>query len=359
MANLLSIATGNLTAAATWGLCDATGSLVSSNTGVTTLTTGNLDSATFTPGAITVKGVALRLGSRASGSPTNTLTVTLRNSTDGLDVIAGTINVSDLPVTNTTDDQGGWFYLVFSAPQLLTAGKAYVVRVTLSATTTAVQLCTNGTANNWQRLLVTTTTQAPVAGDDLQVLGVLDGASNPATVSTITVTMNSTANTDYGSATTGSYRVAGLTISKGGTFAFGTAAATNYYFKLSGYVAVYSGGVLNVGTTGTPIPTGSMAVFELDPASDGQYKIEIRASGTVTAIGSPRTAGKAVSWTQLMADAAGGATSPRTPACRASAAGRLPSPTSGARARSDRSDTSGWCRTAGARPGRAPARPCA
>jgi hypothetical protein len=292
MADLVAIATGNFTAAATWGLVDTTSKLVSTNTGTTALTTGNLDSATFTPGAITVAGVAIRLGSRASGAPANTITITLRNSTGSVDIASVTANVSDLPVSSAgNNNEGGWHYFKFNGTFLLVAATNYVIRATLSSTSTAVALCTNGTANNWQRLLVTTTTQAPAAGDDMYMAQTLDGAATPATVTARTVTMNQTAATDYGSGVVNLYQP-GLSVSKACTLSYGIAAATNYLLRLSCTLSVFSGGTFNIGSSGSEIPRDSTAVLEFDNAADGQFGIRVLNLGTFNAYGLSRTAAK-------------------------------------------------------------------
>ena len=307
MADLVSIATNTLTTGATWGVADATSSLVSTNTGSTALTTGYQDSAAFTPGAITASGIALRLAARATGSPSNTITVNLRNSTGAVDVISVVANVSDLPVaTAGANCEGGWHYFKFSAPVLLIAVTNYLVQVKLSATTTAVSICTNGTAANWQRLVVTSTTQVPAVGDDLHVMQTLDGAANPATQGNITVTMDSIANTDYGSASTSTY-LAALDVSKGGTLTWGTTAATAYILQLSGNLIIYRSGTYNQGTTGTPIPRDSTATLQFDNAADNNFKVRVMDGGTMVAQGLSRTSGKNIVWTLLTANQAASA----------------------------------------------------
>jgi DNA-directed RNA polymerase subunit H (RpoH/RPB5) len=298
-ADLVAVASGNFTSSSTWKVTNATGNLIPNNTAAAALSTSNQDSSTFTPGAITVSGVALRLSTRTQGSPTNTLTMTLRNSTDSLDVASVTINVSDLPADNLTQIQG-WFYMQFSSNQVLTAGKAYLIRVVLSSTSTSVALMTNG-GTNWQRMLVTSTTQAPAAGDDLHIQQLLDGSSNPASSNTITVTMNSTAATDYGSASTSSV-VPALDISKGGILTYGTTAATNYVLRISGWLVVTRQGELRIGTTGTPIPRDSTAVLEFDSSgsNEGLYVFE----GTFISQGQSRTSGKTAYYALLNTDEA-------------------------------------------------------
>src|SRR4030066_1051128 len=97
MAVLISCATGNFTDASTWALGNAT-SLLDSEAGNTALTTSYVDSSQFTPGAITIDGIAVKIASRAA-SPTGTISVELYNNTLSASV-AGTevvLNVSDIP----------------------------------------------------------------------------------------------------------------------------------------------------------------------------------------------------------------------------------------------------------------------
>lgn len=306
MATLTNIANGNFTAAATWAPADHV--LLSTNVGATALTASPLDSATFVPTAVALIGIVVRVASRAAGAPTNTITITLRNSTTATDVASVTANVSDLPAaTSGTDSEGGWHFFKFSATHTPNGTDNYVVRAVLSATTTAVSLATNGTANNWQRIIVRDATQAPAAGDDMYCAQTLDGSTNPATVTARSVTMNSTANTDYGSAVVSKYQPA-ISVSKACTFAYGTTAATNYILRISGLFAVYSGGVATIGSSGAEIPRDSTAILEFDNAGDGQFGVRVLNLGTFRAHGLSRTAAKDVWFALLAADEAAAST---------------------------------------------------
>jgi hypothetical protein len=304
MATLISAATGNLTAAGTWKKVAAAGILQS--TGATTaLTTSNLDSATFVLGATAVDAVALKLASRASGSPSNTITVTLRNSTAGTNPLTLTINVSDLPACDTTAAEGGWIVFKFGSSHTPNGTDSYLIRVVLSSTSTAVSLYTNGTANNWARMVRETTTQAPTTGDDMIVAGEHTGAG---TGNDVTVTQNQTAATDYGSAST-SVEQAALNVCKRGALVSGTTAATNYLLRLSGHCQVYSGGTFSLGDGSTQIPRDSSSILEFDCAADGDFGLYIRSGATCNLRGLSRTSGKDIVTTKLTADAASSATS--------------------------------------------------
>lgn len=295
MTRLISIATGNLTAAGTWGTVDAT-SLLDSEAASTAVSTSNLDSSTFTPGVITCDGIALKLNARAV-SPSGTFTITLRNSTGSLDVASVTVNVSDLPAALAANNDGGWVFFKFSSPQLLLGATNYIVRVVCSTTGSQVTLYRDATSNNWSRMLRTTTTGAPAAGDTMHIMGELTGAG---TGNNFTVTMDQTATTDYGPGTDGSVAT---TVSARGTLTYGASASTNYYLKQSGDLLIYLGGTFNMGTTGTPMPSTSSAILEFDPVADGGMGLVVR-GGTVTIQGNALTTTRC----RLNADAAANAT---------------------------------------------------
>lgn len=272
MATLHARANGNLLDAATWGVVDST-SLLDSEANNTALTTSYVSSSTFTPGAITIDGIAVKVHSR-NATPTGTMSVQLFDST-GAAPVAGTevtINVSD--IISATTPRVGWVFFLFPAPVLLLAATNYTVQAKTSSAT-QVNLFRNATANNWSRMLRTTTTGAPIAGDNMFIGGEWTAA---ATKTNRSVTMNETATTDYGGSST---TLAGLGISHGGTLAYGTTAATNYILRLSALLVVWEGGTLNIGTTGTPIPATSTAELQFDCVSDGDFGLICY--GTMTA----------------------------------------------------------------------------
>lgn len=311
MSDLVSVASNTLTNSATWGVVEATSKLVSTNTGSTALSTSNQDSSTFVPANQQLVGIAVRVASRATGSPSNKITVILRNSTGGSDVATCVANVSDLPVSSTgTESEGGWVYFKFAAAHTPNGTDSYLVRCKLDSTSTAVSLATNGTSANWQRMLVRSTTAAPTTGDDMHVCGTLDCASSPsaATVTAITVTMDETSATDYGSASTSVY-IAALDISKNGTLTWGTTAATTYILQLSGHLKVYRDGTYNQGTVATAIPRDSTATLQFDCAADSDFGFIAHLGSTIVIQGLSRTSGKNFVWTLLTADASASATS--------------------------------------------------
>lgn len=292
MASLISIATGNFTTAGTWGVVDTTSELDSENSS-TAVSTSNLDSSTFTPGAITVDGLALKLAGRAT-SPSGTFTVTLRNSTDSTDTASVTVNISDFP-----SDGLGWFFFKFGSSQLLVAGKAYLVRVVCSTTGSQVTLYRNATSNNWSRKLRTTTTGAPASGDHIVVCNPFTAAGASTAV---TITMDNTATTSWGPTVSGG-PPQGIMVSGFATMTWGVTAATNYYFKFKGIFQCCGGGTVNVGTVGTPMPADSTNTFFMDCVSNGDSYILVTGNGTWKEYGAPKTP-----WALLTADVAAAAT---------------------------------------------------
>jgi len=311
MAVRFSIASGNLTTAATWGLVDATSYLnVESVTHLVTTAYSGTRTQPFTPGAITVAGIAVKVSFRAA-SPSGTFTVHLATNADHVEVAgtAVTVNVSDIPsITSSSATDIGWFYLQFASPVLLLDAVAYEVE-SRSSSSNQINLWRDSTVGNVSHALVTTTTGAPAAGDDMIIGGLHTGAG---ATTAVVVAMDNVDTTDYGAASTSSVLPA-VSICQSGTLQCGTMvggvpvpqAATAYNLRLSGHAIVYAGGVLSHGTTGTPIPSGSTCTLQFDCAADGNFGLYVRNLGTCNLQGNPRTYDR----TLLAADVAGGATS--------------------------------------------------
>lgn len=301
MAVLASIATGNFTNAATWGIIDSTSYLNAENATESLLTTSyaGTRSSAFTPGAITISHIGVKLCERLG--TTGTISVCLELDAGDI-LVTGTevtIDVADLPNALETDANGGWIFFKLSSPVLLLAATAYQVAAKTSSAN-MVDLWCDGTADNLSRALITTSTASPSAGDDLIVAGEKTGSG---TSNNFTVTMDETVATDYGSNTTSNVTPS-LAICSGGTLQYGTTVATNYVLRQSGHVIVYSGGTLNMGTTGTPMPRNSSAILEFDCGSDGSFGLIIRNGGTWSAQGLSRTSGKDVWYALLNTDEA-------------------------------------------------------
>lgn len=283
MATLAARQTGNFTDAATWGD-------VPSNTmsGSTTYTAQNVDttardSAAFAPGAIEVDGIGVFFANRVA-SPTGTLTVTLRNSSDSVDVASVTVNQNQIRGL-------AWAIFPISAVTLV-AGKNYVIRLQ-SSVNNQVTAFRTATTNDWHRFLRRTATASPGTDDKLIICGHLTGAGTGAD---ITVTMNNTAATSFGLTSTTSIDVA-IEVGLRGILAFGVAASTNYLLTVKGYLRVSVGGTLTIGTEASPLPSTSTATLQFSVAASGDSGL--RVSGTFETRGPERKA-----WTNLTADAA-------------------------------------------------------
>jgi hypothetical protein len=271
-----------------------------SSESLTTAYSGTRSSA-FTPGAITIDGIGVKLAGRSS--PTGTISVNLEKDSDDTQV-AGTevtLNTTDL-INTVTNTEGGWYFFKFASPVTLAAATAYQVAAKVSSNG-SVNLSRDGTADNISRYLRTTTTQAPAAGDDMIITKEWTAAG---TGTARSVTMNETAATDYGSAPTAANGLLnpGIAIGNGGTLTFKDTSAANPYLRLSNSLIVYNGGTLNIGTTGTPIPRDSIAVLEFDCGADGDYGCIGRNGSTISKQGLSRTSGKLIDRCKLSADPA-------------------------------------------------------
>lgn len=298
MPTLICAQSGDFTAASTWRVVDNT-SYLDSEAQNTIISTTNLDSPTFTPGAITVDGIAIKVRSRAT-SPTGTFTVTLRNATAGTNVTSVTVNVADLNVEgNTTSGGIGWCFFKFSAPQLLLAATNYLVQLVCSSTGTQITVWRNATTNNWARCLRTTTTAAPGVSDQLIVCGEFTGAG---TGNDFTVTMNNNTTTSFGPVVSGG-PPQGIVVSQRGRWVNAVAASSTYEFRWKGVFWVGSGGICNIGTVGSPVPSTSTVTYYMDSAVVVDTGFRIEPGGTFTAIGATKTP-----WTYLTSDRTAGQT---------------------------------------------------
>lgn len=302
MATLIATANGNLTSSSTWAtIATASNSQLDSEAANTALTTSYVESATITPGAVTIDAIAVKVATRAA-SPSGTISVRLAQGGSTVSGTEVTINVSDIIGTDLL--MNGWLLFKFAAPVLLVAATNYTVSAKTSVSS-QVNLYRNATAGNWSRMLRTTTTAAPSAGDDMFILGEWTAA---ATMTTRTVTMDSTANTDYGS---GSTTLVGFGISNGGTLTWGTTAATAYILQLSAIMGVWQGGLHNMGTVGTPIPRDSSHTLQFDCAADGDFGLHVY-NGNNNGQGQSPISASSNPWVLLNANAAAAATSVTT-----------------------------------------------
>lgn len=309
MAILASIATGNFTTNTTWGVVDATsynGAQTTGNAFTTAYSATNRTTA-FTPGAITVSHIGFKLANRTGTTGTLKLHIALSATHVEVAGTEVTINTADLPVAATADINGGWHFLKLATPVTLLAATSYEVEGKTSSATQITPF-SSATASNFSIALITTTNQAPAAGDDLIIGGEYTGAG---TSNSFTVTMNQTATTDYGSTPTAanSLITPGLAICNKGTLTWETTAATNYNLKISNSIIIYSGGTMNMGTSGTPCPRDSTMTLTFDCGTNVDYGLVARNLGTLNVYGQSRTSGKNIYYCKLNTDEAIASTS--------------------------------------------------
>lgn len=303
---LVSRATGNFTAAATWGVAEAgTGAQLTAPTGSTNTTTSYVYSSTFTGTNTKVAdGVALFL-SRVN--TTGTFSVALSDDNGVTATRSVTVNASDLPASTA------WVFFKFATTLTLDGGTDYRVGI-LGSSAGNVTVYRDATAGNWARIISTTDTAAPAAGDTMLIVGELTGAGAS---TSYTVTMDNTATTDFGNGTatataptqTNPQNFNGIQIGNKGTLTWGTSAATAYYLKLSGNLLVWDGGTYNMGTVATPCPRDSSMYLQLDCAADNDFGVFFFDGGTANMQGLSRTSGKDVWYCKLNTDEAIASTS--------------------------------------------------
>jgi len=279
MANLIACADNTWLNAATFGVADTTSASIA---GTTSMTVSNAVaySSNFAPGAVEVDGILINVSAR-SATTTGTFTVTLRNTTDGVDTASVQVDVTDLPALATSAEApGSWLFFKFASAVTLVAGKNYAVGLVTSLAN-RVYVYRDATANNYNRLLRTTTTAAAAASDRVFIQGEYTGAG----ASTArTVTLDVDANTEHGA----------LDISHDGTLVANTAA--NVEARFAGNVCMWADGTLNL----TQTTAGRRCWFRFVTASDGQFGLRVYQGSTVTMQGVNKTYWKA----KLAADAA-------------------------------------------------------
>jgi hypothetical protein len=291
----ISKATGNFTVAGTWAPISAVAAAeLDSETGSTASTTSFVYSVVFTPGAVTADGIAVKVAARTA-SPTGTMTIELYNNTLAAPVTEVVINASDVDASGL-----GWYFFKFGSSQLLIVANDYKIGLKTSVTAT-VSLYRDGTAGNWSRMLrLTSAASAPASADKLMLMGEWTAAG---ALTSFTVTMDNTATTSFGPTVSGG-PPQGMTVNKGATFTWGVTASTAYYLKWKGIMGIYGGATVNVGTSGTPMPSSSSAVLEMDSVANVDTGIRVEAGATFNAYGATKT----VVWTYLNTDEAAAAT---------------------------------------------------
>ena len=263
---------GNFATAATWkNVCTGAGALDTTLTGTTVVGTGSYTyGVAFTvTNAEVIEGVAVLMSRSGLAEGTVTLALSEDNGTTATRTL--TLNATDIPTTNT------WVFFKFSSPLTADGGSDYRIGFVKSSNNDQFSIYRrSATSGDWSHILREDSAPGSLSAGD--VFYIMDDWTAAATKTTNTVTMNNTATTDFGAITVGQ-----------GTLTFGTSASTNYYLKSSGDVTVWGGGTLNIGTTGTAMPSTSTAVLELDPTSDGEFGLIIKDGATLSVQGASMT----------------------------------------------------------------------
>ena len=250
MSTLIAAESGVWSAAGTWHLVSPESISDSEAAQTYVPDTTPTYSSNFTPGAIEVDGIAIKVQSCVGA--TGTITVMLRNTTDNENVTGATctVNVADLPAFLAAVASPGWVFFKFVAPVTLEAAHTYAVGVSTS-TASMVYVWVTATTN-WSRFLRTTTNQAPAADDQFVIVNELTGAG---TSNAVTVTMDDVSGTSYG-AVVATY-LQSISIACGGTLVCGVVAATAYTLKWKGILKIWPTGTLTEGTVAAPMPSNS------------------------------------------------------------------------------------------------------
>jgi hypothetical protein len=283
---------------------NATGSQLTSLTAATTTTTSYVYSSTFTgTNAKVADGIVLFL---RRVNTTGTVSVALSDDNGVTATRSVTVNASDLPA------QESWVFFKFGTTLTLDGGTDYRVGV-LGSSAGNASVLRDGTAGNWGRIISTTDTAAPAAGDTMLIVGELTGAGAS---TAYTVTMDNTATTDFGTGVAAlgpSQSITrvfnGIQIGKDGTLTWGASAATAYYLKLSGALTVWSGGTYNMGTVATPCPRDSTMYLQFDCVAANDFGLNFMNESTANIQGLSRTSGNNNWYCKLNTDEAVASTS--------------------------------------------------
>jgi len=248
-ATLVSKATGNFTAAGTWGVGEAGASAIQTTKSANTnTTTSYVYSSAFTCTNLDVVDGILVYGRRLGTTGTVSVALSEDNGVTATRELA--INASDM------DDDNSLHFFLFASTLTCDGGADYKVGVK-SSTNAQATFYRDGTAGNWFRVPRTTATAAPGAGDILGIAGDLTG---PGTGNSFVVTMDNTAATVFGAVAAPQ----SLGIGVRGDLTWGVAAATAYRLDVAGLLEVWGGGTYNQGTTGARPPTDSSLKLNFD-----------------------------------------------------------------------------------------------
>lgn len=274
MAFLVNTGTGNFGTAATWQVPKV---MINGAAANTALTTSYQSSSAFQLTGEIITHLGFKVASRTA-SPTGTITVGLRDENTLATVASATINISDIDIGDSAANGGaGWYYLALTVPYTSIVARNYSLQLKTSSSSQVNCFSTSAALWYYSLLQATPTTQAPAADDQLIITGIWTAA---ATLSSYTVTMDNTAATPD---------VRYVQVNKGATFAYAASASTNYYYKQTANVDLFSGSTMSMGTTGTPIPASSTAILEFDAGAAAGSGLNVGTGATFIAQGASKT----------------------------------------------------------------------
>jgi hypothetical protein len=218
------------------------------------------------------------------------------NATDNIIEVEKSLDLSEVVSTNQfRSDVNELFFFSFT-PTTFVTGKNYQIRC---RTTVASRIALNrdGTTNNWNRLIRTTTQATIGAGDTVYFHGDWD---TPNTYTFRNFVMNNNNTTQYESIGVGCHaKLSWVT----GNSELRLQGIINTRIDLSGTLCVYGLGEVEIGTSANPI-TGNARLF-FNSASAGQFGIFVGVAGKLSAYG----VFSGDTWTRLITDASSGASS--------------------------------------------------
>jgi hypothetical protein len=268
-----------------WNLIDST-SFLDSEAASIGVSASALDSPSFTPGAITITAIAIKISIRSSSS--GTFTAVLR--TGGADVAGTSVTIDNTSIPAS----GGWVVFKLASDVTLLAATAYTLRLFGSVTSSA-SVYRDSTANNWSRFLVTTTTATPTTNDQLIVAGNWTGTSGAGNDVTVTIDQTGTP-VQFGTTAL----LQSISIASRGKLKLANSASTAYTMKHRGICQV-RGGTLELGTSAARLDATSSFVWTADSVATADSGWQFY-SGVVDIYGASDRA----KWTTLEADVTAG-----------------------------------------------------
>lgn len=293
MADVIAYQDGNWTGSTTWkGVIAAATQLSVTNTTDTTTVYQWSPAFTIANGTV-VDGVMMYV--QCLVTPGYTETYVAISADDGVSAaVECVIDNTKLPVGN-----GGWVFFRFPSTLTGDGGADYRVGIRNNGGA-AARFWRSATTNDWAKYVRTNPAVNIAATDNAIIATEIYKSGVNTLTNNFTVTMNQTsAATVFGE----------VRVYPNGTLNWAANASTNYNLNLGGDLSIWRAGTVNIGTNSTPIPSSSSATLQFTVSSAGQYGINVQAGGTLNMYGSPRTAGKPVTWCRLSADAAANATS--------------------------------------------------